>query len=156
MSLLVASQVERQRRSIFSFPYGPKGDTKLVANNPKSNISLLSQIHKYKAGDILYIIMNSPEITGKVVNYKQNNYIGICIKSCNKELSRSVTIRNVIHGNAVEISLPLWSSNIKGIFRIGKKNVTSSRLYYLRYKSNRFSRIKNKSFIQNINIYNNI
>ena len=89
----------------------------------------ISKIPLFKTGDILSV----KTISSKSDKRKQN-FIGICISRKNKGLSSSFTIRNMMSGEGIEHTFPLYSPLLIQIqvLSFKRKKTRSSKLYYLR------------------------
>ena len=72
------------------------------------------------------------------------NYEGVCIARANKGLGSSFTVRKISFGEGVERVFPLYSPNIESIEVKRRGDVRRAKLYYLRERSGKSARIKEK------------
>ncbi len=94
----------------------------------------ISKIPVFKTGDVLSV----KTLSSKTEKRKQN-FLGICISRKNKGLNSSFTIRNIMSGEGVEHTFPLYSPLLIQIqvLSFKRKKTRSSKLYYLRHFANK-------------------
>src|SRR3989339_1153322 len=71
-------------------------------------------------------------------------YEGIVIAKRNRGLNSAFTVRKISHGEGVERVFPTYSPQIGSIKVLRKGNVRGGKLYYLRDRSGKSARIKEK------------
>ena len=72
------------------------------------------------------------------------NYEGVCIARANKGIGSNFTVRKMSFGEGVERVFPLYSPNIDSITVVRKGVVRRAKLYYLRGRTGKSARIKEK------------
>jgi large subunit ribosomal protein L19 len=77
-----------------------------------------------------------PENKRRVVEFK-----GLCIARRNRGLGSNFTLRAVLNNHAVERIFPLYSPHILEMEVTERRKVARSKLYYLRRKPLKFSRV---------------
>ena len=70
---------------------------------------------------------------------------GVCIARSNAGLNSSFTVRKISYGEGVERVFPLYSPRIEGIDVVRRGKVRRSKLYYLRERSGKSARIKERT-----------
>ena len=112
----------------------------LVEKFEKKQISKLTSkknIPTFRAGDTL-------RVTIKIVEGERSRlqvYEGLCIARKNNSINSKFTVRKVSHGEGVERVFPLFSPIIDKIEVIKKGDVKRAKLYYLRKRTGKSSRI---------------
>ena len=94
-------------------------------------------IPTFRSGDTL-------RVTTKIIEGERSRlqvYEGICIARKNNLINSKFTVRKISHGEGVERVFPLFSPIIDKIEVIKKGDVKRAKLYYLRNKTGRSSRI---------------
>ena len=115
----------------------------LVEKFEKKQISKLTSkknIPTFRAGDTL-------RVTIKIVEGERSRlqvYEGLCIARKNNLINSKFTVRKVSHGEGVEKVFPLFSPIIDKIEVIKKGYVKRSKLYYLRKRTGKSSRIADR------------
>ena len=71
-------------------------------------------------------------------------YEGVCIARSNKGLNSNFTVRKISYGEGVERVFPLYSPAISLIEVVRRGDVRRAKLYYLRDRSGKSARIKEK------------
>ncbi|BAC24396.1 rplS [Wigglesworthia glossinidia endosymbiont of Glossina brevipalpis] len=99
-----------------------------------------SNITKLFSGDIVKINIWVLEGNKKRIQI----FEGIIIAIKNKGISSSITVRKISNGEGVERMFPLHSPIIESIIVNRHSLVRKSKLYYLRNKKGRSSRIKQR------------
>lgn len=69
---------------------------------------------------------------------------GVCIGRKNRGLHSSFTVRKISHGEGVERTFPLYSPRLESIEVVRRGDVRRAKLYYLRDRSGKSARIKEK------------
>tara|TARA_B100001013_G_scaffold277782_1_gene177969 strand:- start:497 stop:847 length:351 start_codon:yes stop_codon:yes gene_type:complete len=100
----------------------------------------LKKYPEFSSGDTV-------EVSVKVKEGKRERvqlYEGVVIARKNRGLSSSFTVRKISYGEGVERVFQLHSTIITGIKVKRKGNVRRAKLYYLRERSGKSARIKEK------------
>jgi large subunit ribosomal protein L19 len=93
-------------------------------------------IAAFRPGDVIKLTLEVPE------NKRRTQiFTGICIARKNRGLGSSFTLRTMLGNVGVERQFPLYTPNIKDLTVIERKRVRRSKLYYLRDRPARFSRV---------------
>lgn len=100
---------------------------------------------KLKSGDIIKIHRKIRE--GGKERIQVFEGIVIAIKG-KQSSSPMITVRRVAHGTGVEITVPLYSPTIEKIESVKRAGTRKSKLYYLRGKGFKLSRLKMKELGQ--------
>jgi large subunit ribosomal protein L19 len=77
-------------------------------------------------------------------NERVQAFEGICIARRNRGLGSSFTVRKLSHGEGVERVFPLYSPRIDSIENVRRGDVRRAKLYYLRGRTGKAARIKEK------------
>ena len=115
----------------------------LVEKFEKKQIAKLTSkknIPTFRAGDTLRVII-------KIVEGERSRlqvYEGVCIARKNNSINSKFTVRKVSHGEGVERVFPLFSPIIDKIEVIKKGDVKRAKLYYLRKRTGKSSRIADR------------
>ena len=115
----------------------------LVEKFEKKQISKLTSkknIPTFRAGDTL-------RVTIKIVEGERSRlqvYEGLCIARKNNSINSKFTVRKISHGEGVERVFPLFSPIIDKIEVIKKGDVKRAKLYYLRKRTGKSSRIADR------------
>ena len=115
----------------------------LVEKFEKKQIAKLTSkknIPTFRAGDTL-------RITIKIVEGERSRlqvYEGVCIARKNNSINSKFTVRKVSHGEGVERVFPLFSPMIDKIEVVKKGDVKRAKLYYLRKRTGKSSRIADR------------
>jgi large subunit ribosomal protein L19 len=97
-------------------------------------------IPEFSAGDTVRVNVRIIEgATERVQAFE-----GVCIGRKNRGLHSSFTVRKISHGEGVERTFPLFSPRIDSIDVVRKGDVRRAKLYYLRDRSGKSARIKEK------------
>ena len=73
---------------------------------------------------------------------------GVCIARSNGGLNSSFTVRKLSYGEGVERVFPLYSPRIDSIDVVRRGKVRRSKLYYLRGRTGKAARIKERATIR--------
>ena len=117
--------------------------TNLVEKFEKTQIAKLTSkknIPTFRSGDTLRVII-------KIVEGERSRlqvYEGLCIARKNNSINSKFTVRKVSHGEGVERVFPLFSPIIDKIEVIKKGHVKRAKLYYLRKRTGKSSRIADR------------
>lgn len=109
----------------------------------KEEIARLTEgktIPQFNAGDSVVVNVNVVEGTRKRVQA----FDGIVIAKRNRGLNSSFTVRKISSGEAVERTFQLYSPQISSIEVKRRGAVRRAKLYYLRNRSGKAARIKEK------------
>ena len=115
----------------------------LVEKFEKKQIAKLTSkknIPTFRAGDTL-------RVTIKIVEGERLRlqvYEGLCIARKNNSINSKFTVRKISHGEGVERVFPLFSPIIDKIEVIKKGDVKRAKLYYLRKRTGKSSRIADR------------
>ena len=115
----------------------------LVEKFEKKQIAKLTSkknIPTFRAGDTL-------RVTIKIVEGERSRlqvYEGLCIARKNNSINSKFTVRKISHGEGVERVFPLFSPIIDKIEVIKKGDVKRAKLYYLRKRTGKSSRIADR------------
>ena len=97
-------------------------------------------IPEFRPGDTLRVGV-------KVVEGERSRvqaFEGVCIARSNKGVGSSFTVRKISFGEGVERVFPLYSPGIDSIEVVRRGDVRRAKLYYLRERSGKSARIKEK------------
>ncbi len=97
-------------------------------------------IPPFAPGDTVIVSVNVVEGTRK----RLQAYEGVVIARRNRGLNSSFIVRKVSNGEGVERTFPLYSPRIAKIEVKRRGDVRRAKLYYLRDRSGRSARIKEK------------
>ena len=95
---------------------------------------------EFAPGDTVIVSVNVVEGTRKRVQA----FEGVVIAKRNRGLNSAFTVRKISSGEAVERTFQLYSPQIAGIEVKRRGDVRRAKLYYLRDRSGRSARIKEK------------
>ena len=115
----------------------------LVEKFEKKQIAKLTSkknIPTFRSGDTLRVII-------KIVEGERSRlqvYEGLCIARKNNSINSKFTVRKISHGEGVERVFPLFSPIIDKIEVIKKGHVKRAKLYYLRKRTGKSSRIADR------------
>lgn len=99
------------------------------------------EIPKFQAGDTLKIHVKVTEGERE----RTQLFEGVCIARRNAGLNSSFTVRKISHGEGVERIFSLYSPQVEKIEITKHGDVRRAKLYYLRGRSGKSARIKEKS-----------
>lgn len=72
---------------------------------------------------------------------------GVVLKVQGKDFTRSFTVRKISQGIGVEKTFPLASPNLANVEIISRAKVRRARLFYLRERKGRASRLNTRKFV---------
>jgi large subunit ribosomal protein L19 len=103
-------------------------------------IRAAKKIEAFKPGDVVRV--NVKIIEGNAE--RTQAFEGLCIAVKNAGLNSSFTVRKLSHGEGVERIFPLYSPRIDSVERVRSGSVRRAKLYYLRGRTGKAARIKEK------------
>ena len=98
------------------------------------------QVPDFSPGDTLIVRVNVVEGERSRVQA----YEGVCIGRSGHGLNESFTVRKISYGEGVERVFPLYSPMIDSIKLVRRGKVRRAKLYYLRERSGKSARIREK------------
>lgn len=98
------------------------------------------EIPKFQAGDTVRVNVRIIEGT----NERVQAFEGVCIARKNDSINSSFTVRKLSHGEGVERVFPLYSPRLESIEVVRRGDVRRAKLYYLRGRTGKAARIKEK------------
>jgi large subunit ribosomal protein L19 len=120
---------------------GIKETMNLIQTLEQEEISRLNkEIPAFAPGDTVIVSVNVIEGTRKRVQA----YEGVVIARRNRGLNSSFIVRKISNGEGVERTFPLYSPLIAKIEVKRRGDVRRAKLYYLRQRSGKSARIKEK------------
>jgi len=99
-----------------------------------------TKVDAFKAGDVVKV--NVKIIEGN--NERIQAFEGVCIAIKNAGFNSSFTVRKLSHGEGVERIFPMYSARIESVTRVRAGVVRRAKLYYLRGRTGKAARIKEK------------
>lgn len=116
----------------------------LLEQIEKKQLENLPKVPEFQAGDTVRVNVRIVEgATERVQAFE-----GICIAKKNRGLHSSFTVRKISHGEGVERVFPLYSPRLESIEVVRKGDVRRAKLYYLRGRTGKAARIKEKKDFQ--------
>ena len=112
-------------------------DSKDTEKNKHKNKKL---VQKYFAGDVVDVSIKVIEGT----RTRTQVFNGVIIAINNSGVSKTITVRKISYGVGVERIFPIYSPQIERIDIISHGKVRRAKLYYLRKRSGKATRIKEK------------
>ena len=101
-----------------------------------SEIAAGSAVPAFRPGDVLRVKVEVLE------NRRRANWFtGVCIARRNRGMGSSFTLRSVMANVPVERTFPLYSPTVKEVEIVERRKVRRAKLYYLREKPLRYSRV---------------
>ena len=101
-------------------------------------------VPEFSPGDTLRVNVKVVEGTRERVQA----YEGVCIARKNAGVNSSFTVRKISYGEGVERVFPLYSPRIDSIELVRKGAVRRAKLYYLRERSGKSARIRERTGAQ--------
>jgi len=98
------------------------------------------KIDAFKTGDVVRV--NVKIIEGNTE--RTQAFEGVCIAMKRAGFNSSFTVRKLSHGEGVERIFPLYSPRIDSIERVRSGSVRRAKLYYLRGRTGKAARIREK------------
>jgi large subunit ribosomal protein L19 len=105
-----------------------------------AKVSKGQKIDDFKPGDVVRVDVKI--IEGN--NERVQAFEGLVIARKNAGINSSFTVRKLSHGEGVERIFPLYSARIAGITRVRQGEVRRAKLYYLRGRTGKSARIREK------------
>jgi len=105
-----------------------------------AKVSTGKRIDAFSAGDVVKV--NVKIIEG--ANERIQAFEGLVIAIKNAGINSAFTVRKLSHGEGVERIFPLHSARIDSVERIRKGVVRRAKLYYLRGRTGKSARIREK------------
>lgn len=115
----------------------------LIQQLEKEQLDKVTQgknIPDFAPGDTLRVNVKIVEGT----NERVQAFEGVCIAKKNRGLHSSFTVRKISHGEGVERVFPTYSPRLDSIELVRRGDVHRSKLYYLRERSGKSARIREK------------
>ena len=115
----------------------------IIETLEKEEIARLTQgktIPSFRAGDTVNVLVNVIEATHK----RTQAYEGVVIAVRNRGLNSSFIVRKISSGEGVERTFQTYSPMIAGIEVKRHGDVCRSKLYYLRERSGKAARIRER------------
>ena len=103
------------------------------------------QIDDFKPGDVVRV--NVKIIEGN--NERIQAFEGLVIARKNAGINSAFTVRKISHGEGVERVFPLHSARIDSVVRVRQGEVRRAKLYYIRSRTGKSARIREKMDISN-------
>jgi len=120
---------------------GMKETMNLIQTLEQEEIARLNKtIPAFAPGDTVIVSVNVIEGTRKRVQA----YEGVVVARRNRGLNSSFIVRKISNGEGVERTFPLYSPLIASIELKRRGDVRRAKLYYLRQRSGKSARIKEK------------
>jgi large subunit ribosomal protein L19 len=101
-----------------------------------AEIAARSCVVPFRPGDVIRVKVEVLENRGRA-----SEFTGICIARRNRGMGSSFTLRSVVANVPVERSFPLYSPTVKAFEIVERRKVRRGKLYYLRDKPLRYSRV---------------
>jgi large subunit ribosomal protein L19 len=98
------------------------------------------RVDAFKAGDVVRV--NVKIVEGN--NERIQSFEGMVIARKNAGTNSSFTVRKMSHGEGVERIFPLFSPRLESVERVRGGAVRRAKLYYLRGRTGRAARIKER------------
>ncbi len=99
-----------------------------------------ANIPEFRPGDTLRVNVKVVEGTRERIQA----FEGVCIGRRNSGVNSSFTVRKLSYGEGVERVFPLYSSRLDSIDVVRRGRVRRSKLYYLRGRTGKAARIKER------------
>lgn len=104
------------------------------------NEQMQDDIPEFNSGDTVRVMIRVVEGG----NERLQAFEGTVLKRQGTGVSETFTLRKISHGVGVERTFPLHSPNLESIEVIRRGDVNRSKLYYLRKRQGKKSRVKEK------------
>ncbi|MBN66574.1 MAG: 50S ribosomal protein L19 [Rickettsiales bacterium] len=105
-----------------------------------TRLSENKRIDEFAPGDTVRV--NVRIVEG--ANERIQAFEGICIARKERGLHTSFTVRKLSHGEGVERVFPLYGPRVDSVERVRRGDVRRAKLYYLRGRTGKAARIKEK------------
>ena len=113
---------------------------KEIENEQMAKLSAGKEIPDFQPGDT--VIVNVKIIEGE--KSRVQAYEGVCIGRAGAGLNENFTVRKISYGEGVERVFPLYAPMIDSIKVVRRGKVRRAKLYYLRGRSGKSARIREK------------
>lgn len=111
-----------------------------------AKVAASQKLDNFKPGDVVRVDVKI--IEGN--NERIQAFEGLVIAVKNAGINSAFTVRKLSHGEGVERIFPLYSARIAGVTRIRQGEVRRAKLYYLRGRTGKSARIKEKTDLATI------
>jgi len=110
-----------------------------------AKLQATTKVPEFKPGDTLRV--NVKVVEGE--RERVQMFEGVCIARKNAGVNSAFTVRKISYGEGVERVFPLYSPRIAGIEVVRRGDVRRAKLYYLRGRTGKSARIKERqTFLQ--------
>ena len=109
-------------------------------------LTAANKLPEFKPGDTLRV--NVKVVEGE--RERVQMFEGVCIARKNAGLNSAFTVRKISYGEGVERVFPLYSPRIAGIEVVRRGDVRRAKLYYLRGRTGKSARIRERQAFQQI------
>jgi len=99
----------------------------------------------FQPGDTVKVNVKITEKTAKEEKTRIQAYEGVCISRSGAGLNAKFTVRKISYGEGVERTFPLYAPVVDSVELIRKGSVRRAKLYYLRERSGKSARIKERT-----------
>ena len=111
-----------------------------IAKEQEAKMLEGKEIPEFNAGDTIKVNIKVSEGGRERIQA----YEGVCLARQGGGIHASFTVRKISHGEGVERVFPLYSNKISSIEVVRRGQVRRSKLYYLRERSGKSARIKER------------
>lgn len=111
-----------------------------IEQNELARVSENKKIDTFDAGDTVRV--NVKIVEGQTERIQA--FEGVCIARKDRGIHSSFTVRKLSHGEGVERVFPLYGPRVDSVELIRKGDVRRAKLYYLRGRTGKAARIKEK------------
>jgi large subunit ribosomal protein L19 len=111
-----------------------------IEHNYVQELTADKRLDAFAPGDTIKV--NVRIIEG--ANERIQAFEGVCIAKKNRGLQSAFTVRKLSHGEGVERVFPLYSPRIESIENVRRGDVRRAKLYYLRGRTGKAARIREK------------
>ena len=101
-----------------------------------------AKVPEFNVGDTIDVHVKIVETQGKEVRERVQIFTGVAIGRKGRGLRETVTVRKIVQGEGVERVFPLHSPKITGIQVKRRGKVRRAKLYYLRDRVGKATRVK--------------
>lgn len=99
----------------------------------------------FRPGDTIRVNVKITEQSGKEIKTRIQAYEGVCIARTSTGLNETFTVRKISYGEGVERVFPMCAPVIDSIELVRRGSVRRAKLYYLRERSGKSARIKERT-----------
>ena len=114
------------------------GTNKIIAELEAEQMT--KELPDFNPGDTVVVQVKVTEGTRE----RLQAFEGVCISKRNRALNSAFTVRKISHGVGVERTFQTYSQMVESIEVKRRGDVRQAKLYYLRERSGRSARIKEK------------